>query len=133
MSCNGHQKTPPLALNDEALGRAETCRRIPCPTHPRRGYSRMRHQPMYSAMRSLLMVPQPQLVWQCSEHLTVGNRYRRCWTCAAWVDANLPHGAQPLGECTRVDWRLNGHRQMAHSDDVWGKFVAAFGSVGQME
>jgi hypothetical protein len=65
------------------------------------------------------------------EHLKIGTHERRCWTCAAWLDADLPAGAQPLGDCTRVRWGMNGVRQMTHADDVCAKHEASFGSIAE--
>ena len=66
------------------------------------------------------------------QHLTFGTPDRRCWSCAAFVEADrLPATAQPLGTCTKVRWLLTLRgkdvRQDVHADDVCAKHEAAFG------
>jgi hypothetical protein len=70
------------------------------------------------------------------QHLKIGTPDRRCWTCAAFVEADgLPSTAQPLGTCTKVRWLLtirgNNVRQDVHADDVCAKHEPAFGREAQ--
>ncbi|HET8612980.1 MAG TPA: hypothetical protein VFL92_09470 [Sphingomonas sp.] len=61
-------------------------------------------------------------------HLRRGVQDRRCWECSAWIEWDRrADTAQPLGDCARVRWMLNGARQMTHADDVCAKFEQAAG------